>query len=189
MSPWALMLGCLMLLLGPMPGQTDPKSPQNMAQKPPTSQPSTRPAQGQTTLRRPPQAEILEKLLDRQVAPPPVLPREAGDRRRAEGPGPHMVRDKTGAGLLVEGTILVERAGRLVVGTDRDQFVFNADEGAEGLQTMGICPNQLLEAMEEQAESGNTEFIISAEVTRYHGQNYLLIRKVLRRVPNGNLNP
>jgi hypothetical protein len=54
---------------------------------------------------------------------------------------------------------------------------------------MEFNKNRWLEAMEAEAEAGVTEFIISAEVTRYRGRNYLNLLKYRRQISHGNLTP
>jgi hypothetical protein len=91
--------------------------------------------------------------------------------------------------LLLEGTMLVERAGRLVRDGEKSMFEFVSEAGDEHLHSMELLPSQLLEAMENEAEQGGETFIVSGEVTRYRGRNYLRLVKVLRRVGHGNLAP
>ena len=127
--------------------------------------------------------EILRNLLDQEDRPAPIQPQS--------GPAPatEAALGSDGQPLLVEGTSLVERPGRLVHEDDKSKFVFNIGGSDQKTRKMEILENQLLETMEQEAEAGFAEFIISAQVTRYRGQNYLLLRKVLRRVSHGNLSP
>lgn len=175
-------------------GQGEPKSaaragaPSAGAQ--PATQPaSTQPATGPRTQRPPAQQEIIQGLLrdrERIVPIPPqgsepipgkeVAPAGAG----AAGEGP---------ALLPDGTTIVERPGRLLAEDGKLKFVFVTDEGQPQLRTMELLPNSYLEAMERLAQGGESEFIITAEVTRYKQQNYLLLHKVLHRVGHGNLGP
>jgi len=46
-----------------------------------------------------------------------------------------------------------------------------------------------LEVMENEFETGVTEFVVTAELTRYRDRNYLLLRKCQRRISHGNLAP
>lgn len=150
-----------------------------------TSQPDTQPAARRSTLRTPEQARILEQLLRDQERARPILPQSSADRlldQRDSGKAGQMT-------LLLEGTMLIERPGRFVVENGRPKFVFQIAGGGPELRSMEINPSQLLETMERAAKGGITEFTITAEVTRYHGRNYLNLKKVLRRVGNGNLSP
>jgi hypothetical protein len=153
---------------------------------PPASQPASRPAERESP-RDPIQAQIYEELLRNAERPraKPILSVEPGrEGQEAEAAG------GPAASLLLEGTVLIERAGRLVRTGDRLAFHFKAGALAEGAtDTMEVLKNGLLEAMEAEAEAGVKEFVISAEVTRYRGQNFLLLRKYRRQTPHGNLGP
>ena len=175
-----LVLTCLCAVL--LMGQTEDKS---AASKPAETQPTTRPATSNTVLRRPAQADILKNLLGRDERPAPIKPQEP---QATTGPADRSGRlDETGQPLLLEGTFLIERPGRLLREEGRAKFVFLADGTNAAPRTMEILPNQLLETLEREAEAGFGEFVISAEVTRYKGSNYIILRKILRRVEHGNL--
>lgn len=182
MFRWILATACTVLLAG---GRADEPPAEPPA---PATEPASRPTERDTTLRKPEQADILRNLLRQQdrltpIAPQPLGPREGGSAASQPGMGAE------GEHLLFEGTFLVERPGRLVREGGRAKFVFYPEAGSSGPQTMEICPSQLLETMEREAEAGFSDFIISAEVTAYRGSNYLILRKVLRRVGHGNLSP
>ncbi|HUU98523.1 MAG TPA: hypothetical protein VM487_22545 [Phycisphaerae bacterium] len=152
-----------------------------------TSQPASRPAGSRTTFRKPDQARVLEELLQRKEMPKPILP----SYPQGEGPVPSVgeADRRPGEPLLLEGTVLVERPGRYVTADGRALFLFHADASSRKAERMEILANQYLEIMENEVRAGISEFVITAEVTSYRGQNYLLLRKVLRRVPNRNLSP
>lgn len=152
-----------------------------------TTQPATKPVRRSGTLREPAQAEVLRKLLGRESRYQAILPQppeSKGERGISESRSP----STKAPALLLEGTTLVERPGRLLITGDRAEFAFY-DDGGETLRTIEINKNGYLEVMERSAKAGVDEFIISAEVTRYRDKNYLNVLKVLRRVPNGNLGP
>jgi hypothetical protein len=150
----------------------------------PASAPASAPV-SRHTLRRPAQAEIIEDLLRQRDEAGVILPQDpqAGDSSAALQPG---ATDESG--LIPEGTILVERPGRLVSEGGRPTFVFLAAATGAHVQSMELLPSQLLEAMERES-TVNTEFTVSGQVTRYRGRNYLLLLKVLHRVGHGNLSP
>jgi hypothetical protein len=152
------------------------------ASRPVESQPTTRPTGTSGTLRKPVQAEMLKKLLAQKDRPVPIQPQTDPAHARP-GPGPD------GRTLLLEGTSLTERPGRLVREGGRAKFVFHLDGESQAPRSMPILESQLLEMMEKEAEAGFQEFIVSGEVTRYRGTNYLLVRKVLRRTGEDNLSP
>lgn len=150
----------------------------------PTTQPSS-----SETLRDPRQAEVFRGLLPEArrrsvnrpspIQPTPISVPQAGPRQAA-GDGY----------LLPEGTALVERRGRLLMGGDGPEFKFDSDNPSYvGPRVMGILPNSWLETMEREAEAGVSEFFISATVTRYKGKNYLYLHKYRRQTDHGNLSP
>lgn len=146
------------------------------AAPPPTSAPASRPAVGP---RVPPQVELLRPLLRRQARPMPILPRSSESGAQRE-------KSEAEARLLAEGTLLVERPGEFARVNGVPTFRF-AD--APELPAMQILPNSWLEAMEELADNGFKRFLISAEVTRYRGKNYLLLVKFRRQASHGNVGP
>lgn len=165
---------------------------QSTAQNPPAANPprpaaapaATQPAQEPPkTARRPVQAEILEALLRDREAQKPIQPVDPS----APAGQPGAVAES--ANLLLEGSILVDRAGRLVRTRERAEFEFVGQTGDQALLPMIILESQYLEAMEREADAGAREFVITAEVTRYKGRNYLRLLKLTRRLENGNLAP
>lgn len=171
---------CMIAMLGAVQSQEAP------TQKAPATQPATKPDQPQGVQRKPVQAEILRNLLSREERPRPIEPRESRPIAR-DGKAPTV--DAAGQPLFVEGTVLSERPGRLVHEAGRAKFVFRVDDSNASPRTMELLETQLLEVMERESEAGFTEFIITAEITRYRDQNYLLLRKVLRRTGHGNIGP
>ncbi|MBU0638221.1 MAG: hypothetical protein KKB50_05090 [Planctomycetes bacterium] len=179
MLRWILMIVCSSAL--PSLLQEKPQS----SVQPSATQATTKPAPP-PTLRKPEQAQILEQLIRERDRPEPILPQS----ERAEGlVSDNGVGPSEAGGLLLDGTTLVERPGRFVRLGDRAEFVFRPRTGEDRTVRMEILENRLLEAMEAEVEKGTTEFVISAEVTRYQGRNYLLLRKLLKRVGHGNLGP
>ncbi len=153
------------------------------ADVPTASQPASAPARTTDTeasLRRPEQARILEQLIRDAERPRPIIPESTPGLPQAEA--------RDASGLLLEGTMLVERAGRLIRSADRASFEFKLESDATA-RTLQILPNAWLEAMEREATGGTGEFIVTAEVMRYRGENYLLLRKVRRQIAHGNLSP
>lgn len=160
--------------------QEGPDAGQQPSSSEPTSQPATRPS-----LRHPVQARIYEELLRdaEQSRHTPLLPVDPETGRTAAETG-------SGVPLLLEGTVLIERAGQLIRSGDRSEFRFEpGGRAGETSDTMEILKNRWLEAMEREAEAGVQEFVISAEVTRYRDRNYLLLRKYRRPISHGNLGP
>ncbi len=143
--------------------------------------PGTQPADEVSGVRTPPQinADLLNQLLraDRQRLVPP----SAVDAKVAAS--------AENAGLLLEGTILVDRPGRCIIRGDRAEFEFAADASGKALPPMEVLKTQLLEYIERDVAAGTAEFIVSAEVKRYRGRNTIELIKVSRRVAHGNLGP
>lgn len=161
----------------------DPRSQDGAAPQAPASRPASQPASRDAGYRKPIQARELEPLLRGQEARP-VLPTPVGREQELAS-----ARRAAEAALFLDGEPLVDRPGRLVRRGERCEFVFRLDDTSQKTATLELHRNQLLEAMEDEAESGATEFIVSGEITRYRGTNGLLLRKVLRRVSNGNVAP
>ncbi len=91
--------------------------------------------------------------------------------------------------LMPEGTYVIDRAGRLVRSGSWYAFDMEGSGQVVRTQAMRILPSKLLESM-ERASAGGAEdvtFNITAEVTEFHGRNYLLLRKVLIQRRLGNL--
>ncbi len=155
---------------------------------PPSTQPATAPAappDGQGVLRRPAQAEVLKGLLQRQERPMPLPIPPAGVAMSPSdrGIGPD------GQPLLLEGAFIVERPGRIEPMGGERAFVFQLGGEGAGFRRMRLLPCQLLEVVEREMSGGHVEFVVSGEVLRYRGENFLLLRKVLRRMSHGNVGP
>ncbi len=168
----------LVFVFWPGPQESPPK------ENPPASQPvrSAPPAR-----RTPKQVEILQNLLRDRERPAPIVSHHTSDKGLVPIPGARTA--EGGRPLILEGRTLVERSGRLVLEDGTSFFVLTL-EGEKEPRKMQLLPCELLEALERAAAtSTSNEFVISAEVTRYRGANYLLLRKVLQRVGNGNLRP
>jgi hypothetical protein len=180
------MAGVLLAVLAMLSCVLDLQQDQSSDQSPPSSQPASQPS-GRTSPRHPFQAEIYKELLrDSEGArAKPILSVDIDARQGAAEGGKDA--DKP---LLLEGTVLRERTGRLVWAGDRSEFHFNPGSVPEGASaSLEVLRNGWLEAMEREAEAGVKEFVITAEVTRYRGNNYLLLRKYRRQIAHGNLGP
>ena len=176
MFPWILTTLCATVLV------TQSEGSRQATTQPPASQPSTQDTS--TTLRKPAQANILKGLLRQAERPEPIRPAESAAPKKGA-----VTKGADGLPLLMEGTMLVERPGRLIHEDGRAKLVLFADTDSQSPRTVEIVPGQLLEAMEREERAGFSEFIVSAEVTRYKDRNYLVLRKILRRVGNGNVAP
>jgi len=181
LSRLILMSVCALLLADPSPQETPRrKAPETQ----PATQPATRPAEN-PTLRPPERAQILRRLIEDKERARPIEP--VPETRPAKAGGP--VVDAQGNPLLFEGTMLIERPARLVYEEGRPTLVVQVDANTQQPRVFELLPNQLLELMEKEAKAGVTEFLVSAEVTKYGPRNFVLLRKMLRRVDHGNIRP
>jgi hypothetical protein len=91
--------------------------------------------------------------------------------------------------LRPEGSMVVDRAGRLTRDGEWWTFAFEAEGRVLRERPLRLLPNRMLEFMETASAGGQTGvvFIISGEVTEYHGANYLLVKKVLVQRDMGNI--
>jgi len=137
--------------------------------------------------RKPLQDEILRKLLQSQEAPRLIGPTDPS-RSEASDPGDELQAASPSSPLLLEGTLIVDRPGRVLLSDGKAEFTFLLPDTQRTL-TMELERNSLREALEREAQAGASEFVVTAEVTRYRGRNYLVLRKVVQRVNNGNLTP
>jgi len=160
----------------------------SLAQQPKTEPPASQPEKAAQPRRPqlPGQAQIYEQLLrGTERVRPPIM---SVDPDNPQGPP---AETKDASGLIIEGTILFERRGRLVRSGENTAFRFPVGELGENTSpvTLEFNKNGLLEAMEREAEAGVPEFVVTVEVTRYHGRNYLNLLKYRARIDHGNLSP
>jgi hypothetical protein len=136
----------------------------------------------------------LQKLMEQ--SPPitaPSVPTGSGrpDRSGKIQPPPQVFSPATGSApqtrsgsgqkIYPEGFYIADRRGRLIKGKNYWTFVFESDGKALADPPIHILPNRWLEKMESDVTSDRNSIIfqVSGEVTIYHGENYLLLRKVL----------
>jgi len=144
--------------------------------------------------------DILREFQKERPKAKPVLPSQPesnvnglprGTDRMDEG-GPSRASTGAGRGLrMPEGYFLVDRVGRVV--RDDNWWVLHLvgdnNPNASPDPPLRLLPNRLLERMVREVESSNEdlEFVVSGEITEFMGENYLLLRKLLRRRNVGNL--
>ena len=126
------------------------------------------------------QEDVLEQLLDEGSSRPMIITRDIPDEVRV--PIVEPVDPKAKMPLLVrEGDVVINRMGRL--GKDRKGtllFVYEADGRSLSEPPLILLPSLKLEQMERLAsKKGDAKFMVSGEVTVYHGKGYLLLRKVM----------
>jgi hypothetical protein len=141
-----------------------------------TPPPSTRPTNrsAEETLRQmlQPQGEAARPLKPIEEAPPAV---DATSGAAAVAPG------GTPQKVLREGTLLLDRVGRLTRGDDGKTFEFTIDSDGRAMSDapMILLPNRRLMQLENQVQGSYRDLKIraSGEVMEYRGRNYLLLQR------------
>jgi hypothetical protein len=184
----------------PLWGQSPPPASRPAATDEPAKSQSTAEAAEASEVIDPPRepsaSEILEALSkDADEAPRPViLPSKPGQTvyRRADlDPSalPANAIQPTQRRLYPDGYRIVDRPGRLT--REGDYYVFSIESRSDGPPEppIRVLPNRLLEDMEIASAGGTISavFLVSGELTAYHGVNYLLVQKLLTRPKLGNL--
>jgi hypothetical protein len=151
-----------------------------------TTQPASKPAE--PSVRTPPRVSADDVLKAFQKDRPtlvPIAPSAAPDESAPRGAG-----GAAGTSLrLPDGFFLVDRVGRVVRDGEWYVFVYEGYNESHPEPPVKLLPNQLLERMVIESAGGtnNTVFIVSGEVTEFQNENFLLLRKLLRRRNLGNL--
>lgn len=94
------------------------------------------------------------------------------------------------AHLLLDGTPIVRRVGRVTRREAAWIFTSDSDHANASDAPLRLLPNQSLEAMVKELQGGGGGgliFTLSGEATLFFGENYLLPRVATRRVDLGNL--
>ena len=87
--------------------------------------------------------------------------------------------------LIREGTLLVDRLGRLVRRDGWDEFAFQSDGAAMADPPMVLLPNGTLMLLENAAAAAGRDvlFRVTGTVTEFRGRNYLLLDKAVQTAP------
>lgn len=139
--------------------------------------PATRPAGA------PPESagKVLDRMLPSTPSARPLTPATTGGNDPTTRPG--IAPGSPQSAVLREGTLLVDRTGRIVRTPDGSQveFVFDADGQTLKDPPVIILPNLKLLAMEQAAAgvSRDLRFRITGMVTEYRSRNYVLLDKVV----------
>lgn len=189
--------GAMLILAWPLLAQTAPDSSGNPAASQPAAAASRSSSQtdDETQPRREPSAaEILRELSrDSGDTPRPViLPSRPGQDRTSAIDPTALPANAVGAlvpKLYPDGYRIVDRPGRLT--REGDYYTFSFESRGQGPvePPVRLLPNRLLEDM-EIVTAGATRpvvFLVSGEMTAYHGVNYLLVQKLLTQPNLGNL--
>jgi hypothetical protein len=148
----------------------------------PATLPSTQPAS--------PQAELERLLSGTGQKPPPLRPsRPPGARTDATGGGAAVSPGARPNDLLREGTLLVDKAGRLTKSADGQawELTFESDGRSLSSPPMVLVPNLLLMSIEEQVKNTNRDVVlqVTGTVTEYRGRNYLILEKATMSAAGG----
>jgi len=133
----------------------------------------------------------------RAVVMPETMTRVEQSDEPSEAPGPaERLEPSAGPssgdpsiGEWPEGTLLIDRVGRVVLGDDGWWMLAFEDQGHNArLQPVRLLPNRLLEEALSLSEGGTrgVVFEVSGEITVYRNVRHLLLRKVLVRRDIGN---
>lgn len=169
--------------------ETTESAPEKAAARAGTGDSATRPAEA----REPTAEEVMERLMGHRTLRAVVLPQhQPVAHATAPAPGeddagPNQPRGREGPGWA-EGTLLVDRSGRVVPGDSWWMFVFE-DRGQHSRhRPIRLLPNRLLETAISLSRGGThgVVFTVSGDVTLHRGANYLLLHKVLVRHDLGN---
>jgi hypothetical protein len=94
-----------------------------------------------------------------------------------------------GRALLLDGSPVVNRPGRLVREGSWWALAFESNGPDAAGPPIRLLPNQVLEMMVRTSQRGSIGlvFIVSGEATLHDGENYLMTRSATRRLDLGNL--
>jgi hypothetical protein len=150
--------------------------------------PSTSPASAGPTTRPSPKTVNVDQTLTSMLRPPsktakpldPVTDPPATDVTTG---GFSVAPIAPSQAVLREGTIIVDRVGRLTRGSDSTTMEFNFDSDGKTLKDPPVIlvPNLKLMSMEDAVKNSNRDlrFRITGTVTEYRGRNYVLVDKVV----------
>jgi hypothetical protein len=148
----------------------------------PPDQPARTPPGGGTPA-PPTQEEVIEAFERDRPAGAPIPPVEA-----VGGPKSDETKVRKPRARYPDGYVLIDRPGRISREGQWWVFTFESDSPTFEEPPVRLLPNRMLEhAVYEVEGSPHAVFVISGEVTDYEGQNYLLLRKLLRRRVMDNL--
>lgn len=168
MNSWVMLAGVVLLgLAAVMTGMA-------LAQDEPAAQPAEQPNAPKS------QEDVLEQLL-KNSSPEPIITSRFGSDEVTK-PTVVAVDPKTRIPLQVrEGDVVINRLGRLDADpASQAVFVYEADGKALDEPPLILLPCQNLELMERLAKATpQAKFLVTGEITVYHGKGYLLLRKVM----------
>ncbi len=129
-------------------------------------------------------AEDVLAMLQTQQPDQSVMLRPSGESPAASRRAP-----ADGRTLMLDGSPVVNRPGRLVREGSWWTLAFESNRPDAAEPPIRLLPNQVLELMVRTSQRGSIGlvFIVSGEATLHDGENYLMTRSVTRRLDLGNL--
>jgi hypothetical protein len=155
------------------PAASAPATTQPVVTTPPSAtRPTNRSAEETLRQMLQPQGEAARPLRPVEEAPPQV------DETSGAGAVAPNAQPRT---LLREGTLLLDRVGRLTRGQDGRTFEFTLDSDGRGMADapLILLPNRALARLEGAVQTSYRDLKIraSGEVMEYRGRNYLLLQR------------
>jgi hypothetical protein len=183
--------------MGPVIPPLEPPSVETQATVPHEAEPQ-QPVEPPAAIREPTAEDVVRELMATEPVRAVVMPEslvrtdvsdeDAIDVQELEPPtGPRMGDPATGQ--WPEGTLLIDRVGRVVLGDDGWWMLAFEDRGHQArIRPVRLLPNRLLEEALSLSDGGTRGIVfeISGEVTVHRNMRYLLLRKVLIRRDIGN---
>jgi hypothetical protein len=187
-------------VMTPSPDAARGTAPAGTAQPPSTPgtgspTPADQPASEESQAASPPEfsaEDVLREFQRQRPRAEPILPTPSQDENIVRT-APTSGLGRSGRGRMPDGYFLQDRAGRLTQEGNWWVFNFISDNNPDLTPDppIKVLPNQMLERAirESQGGTASVEFIVSGEVTDFLCENYLLMRKMLRKRELGNLSP
>jgi hypothetical protein len=151
---------------------------------PPADEDNNKDGNSSTQPPAPPSAKDVMEFIKQRPRNEPIQPTEETNPSRTVESQQQRLRAR-----LMEGSMIIDRAGRLTKDGDWWAFSFESDSPEHPEPPIRLLPNRLLERMVRESDRGSDRivYIISAEITEFEGMNYLLLDKLLRQRTMGNL--
>jgi hypothetical protein len=154
------------------PVSTPAQPPQPLVTTPPAAtRPTNRSAEETLRQMLQPQGSAARPLTPAPADAPPAVDETSGVNAVApNAPSQHVMR---------EGTLLLDRLGRLTRGDDGFEFTLAADGRAMSDPPLKLLPNRKLMQLEDRVQSSyrDLQIRVSGEVMEYRGRNYLLLQR------------
>ena len=168
-------------------------NPMNDAGEKPAAPPASPPPSAAEPRQEPTASDVLDTLRSRDGAAQPIVRPNLPGTVRPSTLSPDAIPKNAivpvSTRLLPDGYRIVDRPGRLQ--REGDYWVFALESRSTKVveAPLRLLPNRALEDMEITSAGGTQPlvFLVSGEITEYHGINYLIVQKMLVRPSLGNL--